>query len=690
MAELVTIPPEQVVSSFERAGHPLTLPTPNILEVFASLGDSKQGACPNFEGLLVSQFFAPSREEVRATYGEIYQSILAMASVYKGKGLGHGNKIALAETNSLDFFSSYFGGLAVGATMVPINLLALQDESSKAACLAHMLSTPKLSASDPAGVDLFVLGKDPLFDKMRNLEKILSIKKKGWLYSLLAGSIERFSQNQPPQFLEGVIYKALGKSAKTPREKLDLGAFFGQLPSKMTLMLPEEKDRLIDLNTQKVNQTPSSQALLELDPHSIADILYTSGTSGHPKGVALTHENLAFTVASLTQGTEGVILHDEVLLMGLPFFHVFGKAVMLTALSKQLHYRNTMGEAAQIKMVLLPSLSKAITNLDGVIKTIETYGVTLMPSVPIFLEKLVEYLQRHPQKQAQVQTLRTVISGGAAVKKETVDALREMVPNCRVIEGYGSSEGGINLLNLQATMGFVGPPTPGMTIRLVGDSLSDDSKEEAKELWVKSPGVARAYVEGTTSGGDTAIADESGWFKTGDMVLWDEQHGVKIVGRQSFFIKIDNEKRSPQELEQAVMLADERILEVMAIAHQAGTPNEHAIALVVVKESATDLDEASIKKAMDQLAQKNQITRWKIPKHLVVFHLESVPVGLNNGFKREAGYKVVRKLIQEALKPNPQTHQPAIVFHSKSETHKREWTETLSKTSLEALIAPYC
>lgn len=684
MAELVMTSPEHVESLLEKVGPPLTLPTPNILEVFAHLGDAHQGACPHFEGLLVSQFFAPNREEIRATYGEIYQSILAMTSVYKEKGLGKGDKIALAETNSLDFFSSYFGGLAVGATMVPINLLALQDESSKAACLAHMLSTPKLSASDPPGVDLFVLGKDSLFEKMRNLEKILSLKKKRWLFSLLAGSIVRFSQSQPPQLWDGVIYKVLGKSAKTPREKLDLGTFFGQLPPKMTLMLPEEKDSLVQAQLSK-NNTLSASTLPQFDPQNIADILYTSGTSGHPKGVALTHENLAFTVASLTQGTEGVILPDEVLLMGLPFFHIFGKAVMLTALSKQLHYRKTVGEAAQIKMVLLPSLSKAITNLDGVIKTIETYGVTLMPSVPIFLEKLVEYLQRHPQKQTQIQTLRTVISGGAAVKKETVDALREIVPHCRVIEGYGSSEGGINLLNLQATMGFVGPPTPGMSIRLVGENHDD-----AKELWVKSPGVARSYVEGTTSGADTAIADDSGWFKTGDMVVWDEAHGVKIVGRQSFFIKIDNEKRSPQEIEQAVLLADDRILEVMAIAHQAGTPNEHAIALVVVKDSATDLDEASIKKAMDQLAQKNQITRWKIPKHLVVFHLEAVPVGLNNGFKREAGYKVVRKLIQEALKPNPETHQPAIVFHIKSETNKREWTETLSKASLDVLIAPYC
>jgi acyl-CoA synthetase (AMP-forming)/AMP-acid ligase II len=607
-----------------------------------------------------------------------------MASVYRGKGLGHGHKIALAETNSLDFFSSYFGGLAVGATMVPINLLALQDESSKAACLAHMLSTPKLTPTDSAGVDLFVLGHDPLFEKMRNLEKILSLKKKGWLFSLLAGSIERFSQNKPPQllappFLEGLIFKALGKSAKTPREKADLGTFFGQLPSKMTLMLPEEKIRLLPLQNQA-----TSQALSPLDPQSVADILYTSGTSGFPKGVALTHENLAFTVASLTQGTEGVILQDEVLLMGLPFFHIFGKAVMLTALAKQLHYRKTMGASAQIKMVLLPSLSKAITNLDGVIKTIETYGVTLMPSVPIFLEKLVEYLQRHPQKQTQVQTLRTVISGGAAVKKETVDALREMVPHCRVIEGYGSSEGGINLLNLQASMGYVGPPTPGMTIRLVGEA-----HDMAKELWVKSPGVAQSYVDGTTSGADTAIADESGWFKTGDMVVWDDTHGVKIVGRQSFFIKIDNEKRSPQEIEQAVMLTDDRILEVMALAHQAGTPHEHAIALVIVKESAPDLDEATLKKAMDQLAQKNQITRWKIPKHMVVVHLDTVPVGLNNGFKREAGYKVVRKIIQDALTPNPQTNQPAIVFHPKGDINKREWTETLSKDSLDALIAPY-
>jgi long-subunit acyl-CoA synthetase (AMP-forming) len=412
----------------------------------------------------------------------------------------------------------------------------------------------------------------------------------------------------------------------------------------------------------------------------VADIVYTSGTSGNPKGVALTHGNLAFTVKSLTDGTEDVICNHDVLLMGLPFFHIFGKAVMLTALSRQLAVARQGGK---VDIVILPSLSKAVQNLDGVIKTIHDYQVTILPSVPVFLEKLVEYLERHPAKKPLVSSLKTIISGGAALKAQTYDALKAINPEMRILEGYGSSEAGINLLNKPGISGFVGTPLPGVQTQL--DVSGEDPT--VGELLVKSDGVSAGYVLGTTESADRTIADAQGWFRTGDIVRHDPAVGYKIIGRDSFFIKIDNEKRSPEELEEAVRLASEAITDAMVVAHLAGSIHEQAVAVVTTED--TTLDEAAIKKAMDHLATKNQITRWKIPKHILVLHQPKMPERFDNGFKREAGYKVIRQFINEALALRDATGEPVVIFHEKSDTHKRPWTEIRTPQAYHELIQKY-
>ncbi len=642
-----------------------------ILDILAEMGDSQRNPNADQPAFIISRYFAPNRQEQAVTFRDLHRDIGAMAAVYRDMGMGQSSRIALAETNSREFFGSYFGGLAVGATLVSINLLALQDESSTIRYLTHMLSSPRLGTDGQPGVDLFVIGDDPTLSKLHGLHKVLRLKQNPLVRKFLNRRIGRFAEGLPPAGLDHLVFRLLARRAKTPRERRDLQVLFSQLPARMRMLTPAERARRLE-NTHPMHPiNPSFPA------EKTAEVLFTSGTSGYPKGVALTHGNLAFTVQSLTEGTGDIICENDVLLMGLPFFHIFGKAVMLAALSRQMEVARRGGS---VQVVILPSLSRAIQNLDGVLKTIQDYRVTLLPTVPIFLEKLVHYLRLHPHKRPMLESLRIVISGGAALKPDTCDTLKGWLPQLRIIEGYGSSEGGINLLNKEGSAGYVGMPLPGVETRLVPSGGEPGLEASTGELWVRSGGVSAGYVPGTADSADLAIAREGGWFHTGDLVAWHPEHGYKIHGRESFFIKIDNEKRAPGELEEAIRLASPRVLDAWAVAHRPG-PGEKAVAVVVTRDA--DATEDSLKQAMNQLAKDNLITRWKIPRHILVLHRDTLPSRFDQPFKREAAYKFVRQFIEEAVAGG------IVAFHDEAGKARASRTEVVDPAALERLADQY-
>ncbi|MBY0405740.1 MAG: hypothetical protein K2X66_17690, partial [Cyanobacteria bacterium] len=194
-------------------------------------------------------------------------------------------------------------------------------------------------------------------------------------------------------------------------------------------------------------------------------------------------------------------------------------------------------------------------------------------------------------------------------------------------------------------------------------------------------------VQGTTTAKDLSLQDEDGWFHTGDIVSFAPEKGYQIKGRESFFIKIDNEKRAPGELEEAVHLVSPAIKEVIVVPYQAGAMQEKSVALVLTPDRS--LTEESIKKSMRQLVQRNLISRWKIPKHLILIYREKLPTQFENEFKREAVYKVVREFILNLLSLKDANNQPVVIFHEKSETRKFEETEILDENRVEALLNQY-
>lgn len=651
----------------------------HLVDQLAILG-APNAPTRNKTAFLVSRYFSPDGQNQEYTYGNLLDDSRRMAAAFRKKGLAD-KRIAIAETNSLDLLSTYYGALAAGATVVPLNLLALQDEGTKARVLSHMITGPNCSA--------FVFGKDPLFKDMAGFQKLINIKQKPFLERMVKNYV---AQKEPQSSLETLLFRMLNKQMRqkltvavaklhekgiTPTEgdqkelaakiRSDFKTLFEALPKDLQLITPKTKARLMrtkPLGVDDLRRQP--------DPESLAEIIFTSGTSGLPKGVNKTHRNMAFTTDSVSKALNTLIGPNDTILLGLPLFHIFGKATMLTGLNRQ------------TPMVLLPSLSAALkdeNSLNDVMKTIQDYNITVLPSVPIFLEKLVAHAQKHPDAKAALRNLKVVISGGSALKKSTYDALKSINPNLRIVEGYGSSEAGINTINSTGVPGYVGQPLPGVEVNLLDSPDSPD----VGEMIVKSPGVSPRYTQGTLPADKNPwLADDNGFFHTGDKakrVQLNARTGTvatqddleneilmeqfQILGRENNFIKdAGGERRAPEEFESAVKQADSRIADAMAIAYKPNRETEKSVVVAITPDPS--VTEESLKKQMGIQVAKGQIPGALVPKHIVVLYRDSLPDEFRNEFKREAGYKAAKAFIESAIRQN------LVTFQDKSATEREK------------------
>jgi|GEM_PF-6678001 len=669
--------------------------SPDLVQQLAVLG-APDAATRNKTAFYVSRYFSPNGKTQEYTYGNLLDDSRRMAAAFRKKGLAD-KRIAVAETNSLDLLNTYYGALATGATVVPLNLLALQDEGTKARVLTHMITGPNCNA--------FVFGKDPLFKDMAGFKALISIKQK----PSIARMVQHYADKKEPQnnwekllfFLLNLQMKKklaaavakLEEKGITPSEtdkkelatkiRSDFKTLFQAMPKDLQLITPKAKTKLM-------RTTPLAMDELRVKPNpaSLAEIIFTSGTSGLPKGVDKTHANMTFTTQSVSKALDGLIGPKDTILLGLPLFHIFGKATMLTGINRQ------------TPMVLLPSLSAALkdeNSLNNVMKTIQEYNVTVLPSVPIFLEKLVAHAQKHPETQEALRNLKVVVSGGSALKKSTYDALKAINPSLQIVEGYGSSEAGINTINSSGFPGYVGQPLPGVDVKL----LDSPENPNAGEMLVRSPGVSTRYTEGTLPADKSPwLADAERYFHTGDKAqlvslnatsgkpatMEDQANEIltdqfQILGRESNFIKdAGGERRAPEEFESGVKQADSRIADAMAIAYKPNRETEKSVVVAVTTDST--VTEESLKKQMGLKVAMGQMPGALVPKHIIVLHRDSLPEAFKNEFKREAGYKAAKSFVEKAVT------QKLVTLQDKSAT-AREKTLVADNDHLQQFAENY-
>ncbi len=283
-------------------------------------------------------------------------------------------------------------------------------------------------------------------------------------------------------------------------------------------------------------------------------LLFTSGTTGAPKGVPLTHANLLASAASV--GCAWRWSPDDRLVLALPLFHLHGLGVGL---------HGTLLAGASV--VLLPRFGAG-----AVLETAEATRATLLFGVPTMWARLAASSQA-----GGLRRLRLCVSGSAPLAAEVFAAL-EARSGIRVLERYGMTETGMlasNPLEGERRAGTVGFPLPGVALRL-------DQQEEGAEVVVRGPGVFSGYSTGSDGG-----PDEDGWFPTGDLGRFDGDGYLHVVGRAKDLIITGGYNVHPREVEE-VLTQHPGVVEAAVVGVADPEWGERVVAYVVAADPVTE------------------------------------------------------------------------------------------------------
>jgi acyl-[acyl-carrier-protein]-phospholipid O-acyltransferase / long-chain-fatty-acid--[acyl-carrier-protein] ligase len=343
--------------------------------------------------------------------------------------------------------------------------------------------------------------------------------------------------------------------------------------------------------------------------HAEATLLFTSGSTGEPKGVVLSHCNIVGNVSQFRELLDAK--KDDAILASLPFFHSFGSTVTLW-------YPLIEG----VRIVTYPNPLEAAKNAA----LIERYKLTLLLATPTFLRGYLRKVEPH-----QLRSLRLVITGAEKLPLDLAKSFEERFGQ-KVFEGYGLTETSpvvsVNLPEPQPTkpgeqvqpsarLGSVGKMAPGIAAE-IRESETDRklSLHETGMLWLRGPNIFEGYLHDPER---TADVLRDGWFKTGDIGRFDEDGFLYIEGRLSRFSKIGGEMVPHEAIEQKIVDLldlsgkDERAIAIMGV-------QDEAKGEAVVLLSAVDIDLAQLR---DKLRDAGVPNLW-IPKR--VQRVESIPV----------------------------------------------------------------
>ncbi|ADI25756.1 long-chain fatty acid--CoA ligase [Geobacillus sp. C56-T3] len=340
----------------------------------------------------------------------------------------------------------------------------------------------------------------------------------------------------------------------------------------------------------RMEQAPASMPLAAVTENAPAALLYTSGTTGHPKGVVLTHRNLyANAEAAAEMAKRLPTEYDRVGLGVLPISHAFGFTMMNVAL--------LLGD----KIVLLPYFEP-----KKVLETIERHRVTHTAMVPAMFHALCHYSDAD---RYDTSSLAACVSGSASLPPSLAWQFQRKF-NCLILEGYGLSEAAPIVTATDPTKtikpGSVGLPLPGVQVAVVDEHGNRLPPNEVGELIVSGPNVFQGYYGKDE---ETRQALRDGWLYTGDMARIDEDGYVFIVDRKKDVIIRGGFNIYPRDIEELLMSHPD-VLEAGVVGVPSPKMGEEVAAYVVVRRGAQVTEEELI-----EFCQK-RVAKYKSPRFL--------------------------------------------------------------------------
>jgi long-chain acyl-CoA synthetase len=493
------------------------------------------------------------------TYEQLAHQILAFAAALAQQGIKPGDKVALLLPSVPQFSISYFAALAAGGAVVPLNVLFTEDEI-------------RYHVQDSDAVAIIVWEAF--------LEKTLHAVKNTACNSVIACRAPDSSSELPEQVLE---FNTLIGSAMAGQQ------------AKHFDVLPTNAD-------------------------DTAVILYTSGTTGRPKGAELSHFNLydnARYVAEKLMRTKQNSLDlfgvGHVALAALPLFHSFGQTVIQNA--------SLMHGAA---ISLLPRFTPKDTAA-----LIQAHQVTFFAGVPTMYIGLL-----HDENVAtqQLATLKYAVSGGAALPLEVLKQFRERF-GISILEGYGLSETSpvacFNTLTKPQKPGTVGPAVDLCEVRIVDKSENEVPTGKTGEIVIRGTNIMKRYYKREDATRDVLI---NGWFHTGDIGMVDEDGYVTIVDRKKDMIIRGGYNVYPREIEE-VIYQHSSITEAAVIGVPDKVHGEEVVAVVALKPGQ-ELGHEQL-----EAFCREHLAAYKVPRRTII--MDSLPKGPTG--------KILKRLLKESV-----------------------------------------
>jgi len=325
-------------------------------------------------------------------------------------------------------------------------------------------------------------------------------------------------------------------------------------------------------------------------------IVYTSGTTGKPKGAMLTFANLQFAINTYPKRLE--ITEKDSLLAVLPLCHLYGLLVVL------------LGTIVQTASMVVLKEFDPVKVLD----LIEKESITATPMVPTMYQFISLELEKAPRK---LPSLRLGMCGGAAIPPELHKKVEQQL-GVQILEGWSLTEASvISTLNPigKPKYGSVGPTFPGIDIGAFNDKGErlPAGEENVGELCMQGPNVMAGYY------GNKAATDESiidGWLHTGDLGYLDQDGYVFVVGRSKEMIIRGGMNIYPREIE-AVILRMPEVKEVAVLGVPCQFMGERVKACVVLREGK-ELSEEAVKEFCGKV-----MAEYKVPR--IVQFLDAIP-----------------------------------------------------------------
>ncbi len=482
----------------------------------------------------------PDKEAVvfndrRITYKELNEEADRLANFLMSRGIGKGDKVAIWLTNTPEWIVAWFAIPKIGAVVVPTDPWYKSNE------IEYMFGdsdTKAVITSKKSGKYRFLNILEEVGPKLEKLDTIV----------LLEGESDKINTITYDEAVEQ------GIGWKDDEEYL------------------ARKD--------------------DLDPDEVTFILYTSGTTGKPKGVMLTHHQIVKNARDI--GKELHAEPDDKLVIPVPFSHCFGNVLSITLM---VNFGGTM----------LPLLE---FHPRKALELVEDEGATMIHGVPTMFIRELELARKDD---FDTSTLRTGIMAGSSCPVETMQSvINELGCNVSIVYGLTEASPGVTMTrfddSIEDRVETVGRVLPDQEVKVIDDDGNELPPGDTGELMVKGYNVMVGYYKKPEATDETI---EDGWLHTGDLSIMDERGYVRIVGRKKDMVIVGGFNVYPREIEE-YLIEHPEIQEVAVV----GVPDKDLGEVVAAAVVPTDGSDLTAQDVVDSLYGK--VASAKVPRYVAI------------------------------------------------------------------------